>query len=103
MNCQLYSRWPLCKRKPGVITDGEGLVEAAGESIKVRGAGLCRGVGVGACKGDSAAVIDLCDEAHWEEIVGFGEGGSSYVREGDSYALGKGVGSGVGSGSEETP
>jgi len=37
VNCQLYSGWRLGKRKSGVITDGEGLVEAAGEGIEVRG------------------------------------------------------------------
>jgi len=37
VNCQLYSGWRLGKRKPGVITDGERLVEAAGEGIEVRG------------------------------------------------------------------
>jgi len=37
VNCQLYSGWRLGKRKPGIVPDGEGLVEAAGESIKVGG------------------------------------------------------------------
>ena len=35
VNCQLYSGWCLGKRKPGVITDGERLVEAAGKGIEV--------------------------------------------------------------------
>jgi len=48
VNCQLYSGWRLGKRKPGVITNGEGLVEAAGEDIEVWGVGLGWGVGVGA-------------------------------------------------------
>jgi len=37
VNCQLYSGWRLSKRKPGVITDGERLVEAAGEGIEIWG------------------------------------------------------------------
>jgi len=101
VNCQLYSGWRLGKRKPGVIPDREGLVEAAGEGIEVGGVSLRWGVGVGARRGDSASVVDLCDETFWEEAVGVGEGGSSYVWEGGGYALGKGVGGGVGSGSEE--
>jgi len=63
VNCQLYSGWHLGKRKPGIVSDGEGLVEAAGESIEVRGLGFCCGVGVGACEGDSASVVNLSDEA----------------------------------------
>ena len=101
MNCQLYSGWRLGKRKPGVIPNGEGLVETAGESIEVRGVGLRRGVGVGSGKGDGVSVIDLGDEAFWEEAVGFREGGSSNIREGGGYTLGKGVGCGVGSRSQE--
>jgi len=46
VNCQRYSGWRLGKRKPGVVPDGVGLVKAAGESIKVRGVGLCGGVGL---------------------------------------------------------
>jgi len=102
VNCQLYSGWPLGKRKPGVIPDVEGLGEAAGESIEVQGVGFSWGVGVGAREGDSASVVDLCDEALWEKAVGFGESGSSYVGEGGDYALSKGVGSGVRTGSEKT-
>jgi len=37
VNCLLYSGWCLGKRKPGVITDREGLVEAAGEGIEIWG------------------------------------------------------------------
>jgi len=33
----MYSGWRLGKCKQGAIPDGEALVEAAGESIKVRG------------------------------------------------------------------
>jgi len=102
VNCQLYSGWRLGKRKPGVITDGEGLVETAGESITIWGVGFRRGVGVSAREGDSVSVVDLCDEIFPEEAVGLGEGGSSYVGEGGSYVLSKGKGSGVGSGGEET-
>ena len=102
MNCQLYSGWCLGKRKPGIIPDGEGLVEAAGESIEIGGVGLHRGVGVASGAGDSASVIDLGDEAFWEEAVRFREGGSSNVWEGGGYALGKGMGRGVGSTSEQS-
>jgi len=101
MNCPLYRGWRWGKRKPGIVSDGEGLVEAAGESIEVRGVGLGWRVGVSAAVIDSASVVDLCNEAFWEEAVGFGEGGSSYVREGGGYALCKGVRSGFGSESEE--
>ena len=102
VTCQLYSGWRLGERKPGAITDGEGLVEAAGEGIKVRGVGFCRGVRVGTRKGDSASVVDLCDEAFLEEAIGFGEAGGGYVWEGGGYTLCKGMGRGVGSGSEES-
>jgi len=37
VNGQLYSGWRQGKRKPGVITDGQGLVKAAGEGIEVWG------------------------------------------------------------------
>jgi len=53
------------------------VVEAAGESIEVRGIGLYGGVRVGAREGDSALVVDLSDETFREEAVGFVEGGSS--------------------------
>jgi len=71
MNCQLYSSWRLGKRKPGIITDGEGLVDSAGEGIEVRGVGLCGGVGICPGKGDGTSVIDLSDQAFWKEPVGF--------------------------------
>jgi len=87
VNCQLYSGWRLGKRKPGIIPDGEGLVEAAGESIEVGPVGLCGGVGVGACEGNSTSAVDLGDEALGEEAIGVGEGGGGDVREGSSYAL----------------
>jgi len=102
VNCQLYSGWRLGKCKPGVITDGEGLVKAAGEGIEVWGVSLCRGVGVGASERNSASVVNLCDEAVRKEAVGVSEGGGSYVWEGGCYALGKGLRGGVGSGGEET-
>jgi len=101
VNCELYSSWRLGKGKPGVITDGKGMVEAAGKIIEIRSVGFCRGVRVGACEGNSASVVDLCDEGFREEGVGLGEGSSSYVWEGGGYALGKGVGGGVGCGREE--
>jgi len=102
VNCQLYRGWRLGKRKPGVIPKGEELVEAEGESTEIRNERRYGGVGVGSCDGDRASVVDLCDEALWEETVGVSEGGSSYVREGGSYSVCKGVGSGVGSSGEET-
>jgi len=101
VNCQLYSGWRLGKRKPGSVPNGEGLVETAGESIEVRGVGFCGGVRIGAREGDSARVIDLCDEAFREETVPLGEGGTSYRREGGSYALCKGMEGGARSSSEE--
>jgi len=97
VNCQQYSGRGLGKLKPGVITDGEGLVEAAGELIEIRGVGFCSRVRGGACKGTSASVVDFCAETFRDEAVRRGEGGSDYVWEGGGYALGKGVGSGVGS------
>ena len=72
MNCQLYRGWGLGKRKLGIVSDGEGMVEAAGESIQVQGVRLSWGVRVGACEGDSASVVDLSDEDFWEEAVGLG-------------------------------
>jgi len=104
VNCQLYSGWHLGKCKPGVMPDRKGPVEAVGESIEVLSVGFRGGVGVGSGKGDGTSVVDLqvCDESLQEEAVGVGEGGRGYVGEGGSYALCKGVGSGVGSGGEET-
>jgi len=77
------------------------LVEAAGEGNEIWGVGFCWGVRVGAREGNSLSVVDLCNEAIWEEAVGLGKGGGSYVWEGGGYALGNGVGSGVGPGGEE--
>jgi len=71
VNCQLYSGWRLGKHKPGVIPDGEGLVEAAGESIEVRGVGLGGGVEFGSSEEEGASVVDFVDEVFWEEAVGF--------------------------------
>ena len=59
MNCQLYSGWREGKRKPGIGPCGEGLVEAAGESIEVRGARADGGVGVSDGEGYGASVIDF--------------------------------------------
>jgi len=102
VNCQLYRGRRLGKRKSGILSDRDGLVEVAGESIAVRGVGFSWGVRVRAREGDSASVVDLCDEAPLEKAVGLGEGGGSYVGEGGGYTLCKGVGSGFGSGSEQT-
>jgi len=87
VNCQLYSGWHLGKRKPGIVPDGEGLVEAAGESIKIQGVGFCRGVGISACERDGTSVIDLGYEALGEEAVRVGEGGGTDVRKGSGYPL----------------
>jgi len=57
---------------------------------------------VGSSKGDGASVVDLGDAAILEEAVRIREGDSSNVWEGGGYALGKGLGCGVGSGSEES-
>jgi len=102
VNYQLYRGWRLGKLKSGIVSDGEGLVEATGESIELRGVGFSWCVRVGACEGDSASVIDLWDETLREEARGFGEAGSSYVGEGGGYILCKGVGSGFRSGGKET-
>jgi len=48
-------------------------------------------------------LLTFAMKAFWKEAVGVSEGGGSYVWEGGGYALGKAVGSGVRSGSEETP
>ena len=77
VNCPLYRQWRLGKLKPGVTTDREGLVEAAGEGIEISGLGLCRGVGVGACERDGASVVDFGDEAFLEQAVGVSERGGS--------------------------
>ena len=102
MNCQLYSGWCLGKRKPGIVSDGEGLVEAMGDSTEVGDVGFSWGVWIGACEGDSAWVVDLCDEKFREEGVGVGEGGCCFVREGGGYPWCMGVGSGFRSAGEET-
>ena len=60
MDRQLHSCWRLGKRKPGIVSDGEGLVEAAGESIEVRGVGFSWGVGVSASEGDGVWVVNFC-------------------------------------------
>jgi len=59
VNCQLYSGRRLDNRKPGIIRDREGLLEAAGESIEVVRVGSPAGVGVGTGKGEGASLIDL--------------------------------------------
>jgi len=101
VNCQLYSGWRLGKRKPGIVPDGEGLGEAGGESIKIRGVGFCGGVGISACERDGTSVIDIGYEPLGEEAVGVGEGGGSDVRQGSSYTLCEGLSGGVCSTSEE--
>jgi len=103
VNCQLYSGWRLGKRKSGIVSDGEGLVEAAGESIEVWGVGFCRGVWIRAGERDGISVVDFGYEAFGEERVGVGEGGGSDVGEGSGDALCNGVWGGVCSGSEEAP
>jgi len=102
VHCQLYSGRRLGKCKPGIVPDGEGLVKSAGEGIEVRGVGFCGGGGVGSGMGNGASVVDLGDEAFWKEAVRFRKSGSSNVREGGGYSLSKGMGCGVGSGSDES-
>jgi len=97
----MYSGWRLGKRKPEVVTDGEGLVEAAGESIEIWGVRFRGSVRVGSGEGDNASVISLCNEAFSKEAVAFGESGGGYVREAGRYAICKGMGSGVSFGGEK--
>ena len=59
MNCQLYSGRREGECKPWVGPCGEGLVEAAGESIEVGGVGACSGAGVGDGEEYGAPVIDF--------------------------------------------
>ena len=65
MNCQLYSGWRLGKHKPGTVSDWEGLVDAAGESIEVRGVGFSYRVWVSTHERDGASFVDLCNEIFW--------------------------------------
>lgn len=101
VNCPEYRGSDLGKRKPVVISKGEGIVEAVGESNEVHGVGFSWRVGVGSCERDSILVVDLCDEALREETGGVCEGGSSYMEEGGSYSVCKGVGSAFRSGSKK--
>ena len=82
MNCQLYSGRREGKRKPGVRPCGEGLVEAAGESIEVGAVEASGGVGVSDGEGYGASVIDCGEETFGEEAVGVGESGGDDVWEG---------------------
>ena len=70
MNCQLYSGRREGKRKPWIGPCGEGVVEAAGESIEVWREGPSGGVGVLDCEGYGASVIDLGEKTFGEEAVG---------------------------------
>ena len=92
MNCQLYSGWREGKRKPGVGSCGEGLVEAAGESIEVWGVGAGRGVGVSDGDGYGTSVIDFGKEAFGEEAVGVRERGGNNVWEGSLDFRSEGMG-----------
>jgi len=103
VNCPLYTGWHLGKRKPGVIPDGEGLVQAAGVSIEVWGVGLCWSVGISAGKSDCTSVIDFGYKVFRQEAVRLGEGGGTDVGQGSSDALCEGVLGGVCSSSEEAP
>ena len=82
MNCQLYSGWREGKRKPGIGPCGEGLIEAAGESIEVRTVGPGRGIGVRDGEGYGTSVIDFGKETFGEEAVGVREGGGDNIGEG---------------------
>jgi len=79
----------------GLSPTGKEWFEVAGETIEIRGVGICWGVGVGARERYRASLVDLGDQALWEEPVRFGDGGGSYVGEGGSYAWGKAVGAGL--------
>jgi len=103
VNCQLYNGWHLGKRKPGIVPNGEGLVEVVGESIEVRGVGCRGGRGIGTGVRGGTSVVDLVYEAFGEEAVGVGTGGGSDVGEGSGYALSEGVRGGRCSGSEGVP
>ena len=92
MNCQLYSGWREGKRKPGVRPCGEGLVEAAGESIEVWSVEAGGSVGVRDGEGYGASVIYLGEEALGEEAFGFSEGGGNNVWEGSLDISSEGVG-----------
>ena len=101
MNCQLYSDWCLVKRKPVIVPKGEGLLEAAGETIEVQGVGFCGGVWTSACERDSTSVVALGYGAVGAEAFGVGKGSGSDVRQGRGYALCEGVWGGVLSSSKE--
>jgi len=103
VNCQLYSGWRLGKRKPGIVPDGEGLVEAAEESFEVWSVGFGRRVRIRAGKRNGTSVVHLGYEAFGEEAVGVGKGGGSDVGKGSSYALCEDVRGWVCSSSEEAP
>ena len=98
-----YTSWHLGKCKPGIVTDGEGLVQAAGESIEVLGVGPSRGVRICAGGRDGTSVVDLGYEPFREEAVGVSDGGGSDVGKGSGNALCVGVSGGVGFGSDEAP
>ena len=103
VNCQLYSGWRLGKHKSRVILDGEGLVQAAGESIEVWGVGFCGDVRIHTGERDGTSVGHFGYEAFGEEAVAVGKGGGSHVTKGRGYALSEGVWGGVGSSSQEAP
>ena len=103
MNCQLYSGWREGKRKPGIGPCGEGLVEAAGESIEVWGVRAGGGVGVSDGERYGTPVIDLGKETFGEKAVGVCEGGGNDVRESSFDAGSERVGRrGVSDGVEPT-
>jgi len=66
------------------------------------GVGLCRGVRVGAGKGDGTLIVDLGYGDFGEEIVVVSEAGGSDVGKPSGYALCESVRGGVSSDSEET-
>ena len=87
LNCQLYSGWRLGKFKPGIVSDREGQVEAAGESIEVGGVGLCGGGGVSNPERDPTSVVDFGYETFGADAVGVGHGGGSDVGKSSGYGL----------------
>ena len=101
MNCQLGSSWHLGKCEPGIVPDREGLVEAAGDSIKVEGVRVPGGGGVTAGEGPGTTVINHPYESFGCEPVRVGNRSSSNVEDGGGHVLRGGMGETVGSDSEE--
>ena len=68
---------------PGVVGDGEGLIEAGGKGVKKGSVGCSRDGSVDNGEGDGAFAIDKGLERNRKLGVGFFEDGRSNVRETD--------------------